>query len=124
RYTVRILSIGILLIGLTVVGVVPPTRADAPGQSLAPASISLSSIPPKLPANSITYPAVVVSVVDKNGHPTVALVDVQVSLTSSQENVGKVSDSVDIPPGATYAIANFTTTNTAGATIITATSIG
>jgi len=123
RDKVRILSIGILLVGLTLVGVLPPTKADAP-LSLTPIAISLSSIPPKLPANSVTYPAVVVSVVDKNGRPTVALVDVQVSLTSSQENVGKVSDSVDIPPGATYAIANFTTTNTAGATIITATSIG
>jgi hypothetical protein len=123
RVTVTIVTIGILLIGLTIVGAVPPTRADAP-VSLAPAAISLSSIPPKLPANSITYPAIVVSVVDKVGHPTVALADVQVALTSSQENVGKVSDTVDIPAGATYAIANFTTTNTAGSTIITATSVG
>ena len=58
------------------------------------------------------------------GRPTVALADINVSLTSSQENVGEITASVVIPAGETYAIANFTTTHTAGMTTITATTTG
>ena len=71
-----------------------------------------------------TYPGVVVSVVDASGLPTAALAAVNVSLTSSEENVGKITPSVVIPAGETYAIANFTTTGTAGVTTVTATTTG
>ena len=49
-----------------------------------------------------------------SGEPTVALADINVSLTSSQENVGTIRQNVGIAAGETYAIANFTTTHTAG----------
>ncbi len=125
RNNARALGIGILLVGLTLVGALPtsPTHAAA-SQSLAPAALSLSPIPPKLPADNNTYPAVVVSVVDAGGQPTVALADINVSLTSSEENVGTITANVVIPAGETYAIANFTTTHTAGVTTITATTTG
>jgi hypothetical protein len=77
-----------------------------------------------LPADNNTYPAVVVSVVNGLGEPTVALTKTNVSLTSSEEYVGKVTADVVIPEGQTYAIANFTTTHTAGVTTVTATSTG
>lgn len=125
RYNIRTVGIGILLLGLTIVGALPISSANGPvSQPLAPIALSLSTVPPDLPADNNTYPAVVVDVVDSAGKPTVALADVSVSITSSQENVGTVTPSVVIPAGETYAIANFTTTHTAGITTITATTTG
>jgi len=125
RYNVRTVGIGILLLGLTIVGALPISPAhDAVSQPLAPTALSLSTVPPELPADNNTYPAVVVDVVDTAGKPTVALADVNVSITSSQENVGTITANVVIPAGETYAIANFTTTHTPGVTTITATTTG
>ena len=116
---------GALLISLTLSAIPPAEVQGAPPLlSLAPSSLALSTIPPKLPADNNTYAAVLVSVVDKNGAPTAALTPIQVLLTSSQANVGVISDVVTITGGQTYAVANFTTTNTAGSTSITASSPG
>ena len=125
RYSPRTLGIGFLLLGLIVVGALPisPTRAAAT-QTLVPTGLSLSTIPPELPADNNTYPAVVVTVIDIAGAPTVAESDIYVSLTSSEEYVGTINSSVTIPAGQTYAIANFTTTHTAGVTQVTATATG
>ena len=125
RINTRAIGIGILLVGLTIVGALPtsPTHA-AISQILSPTALSLSTIPPQLPADNNTYPAVVVSVVNSIGQPTVALTGINVSLTSSEEYVGKVTANVVIPAGQTYAIANFTTTHTAGVTTVTATTTG
>lgn len=84
----------------------------------------MSTIPPQLPADNNTYPAVVVTVVDSAGEPTVTLANINVSLTSSEEYVGTITSDVVIPAGETYAIANFTTTHTAGVTTITGTTTG
>lgn len=125
RKTPRALGIGILLLGLTLAGALPlnPVHAAA-SESLSPTALAMSTIPPRLPADNNTYPAVVVSLVGSNGAPTVALKEVNVSLTSSQQNVGVVTGQLVIPAGQTYAVANFTTTHTAGTTTVTATSIG
>ncbi len=126
RNRTGILAIGVLLIGLTFVGALPVEKAQgAPLQlSLAPTALSLSTIPPKLPADNNTYQAVLLSVVDKNGQPTAALTNIDALLISSQENVGTVTGSLTIPSGQTYAVANFTTTNTPGSTTVTATAPG
>ena len=125
RSNARVFGIGILLVCLTLSGALPPDAAHAAAaQSQAPTALALSTIPPKLPADNNTYPAVVLSVVDATGRPTAALADINVSLTSSQESVGKIAASAVIPAGETYAIANFTTTHTAGVTTITATTTG
>jgi hypothetical protein len=124
RNSARIFGIGVLLVSLTLVGSFPSPSHAATSQSLAPAALSLSTVPSKLPADNNTYPAVIVAVVDRGGHPTAAIADINVSLTSSQENVGKVIAEVAIHASETYAIANFTTTHTAGSTTITATTTG
>jgi hypothetical protein len=125
RNNAKILGIGILIAGLTLWGALPLSTARAAVlPSGAPAALSLSPIPPKLPADNNTYPGVVVSVVTAGGLPTVATADINVSLTSSQENVGKIVASVVILAGETYAVANFTTTHTAGVTTVTATTTG
>lgn len=125
RKNSRALGIGILLLGLTLAGAFPSNPVHAAASlSLSPTALALSTIPPKLPADNNSYPALVVSLVGSNGAPTVALEGVNVSLTSSQQNVGVVTEEVAIPAGQTYAIANFTTTHTAGTTTVTATSVG
>lgn len=114
-----------LLLGLTLAGALPMGAAHAAAsQSLKPGALAISTIPSKLPADNNTYPAVVVSVVGSNGEPTVAVADINVSLTSSQQSVGVISREVMIPAGQTYAVANFTTTHIPGSTTVTATTIG
>lgn len=119
----KILGVGLLL-SLTIAGLMPLTAAAPPQLSLAPSALSISVVPSKLPADNNTYPAIVVSVVDNHGQPTAALSNIDISLTSSQESVGTVSPILKIPVGQTYAIANFTTTHTAGLTTVTASTTG
>jgi hypothetical protein len=88
------------------------------------AAVVLSVVPPKLPADGGTYPAVIVSLADPGGLPTVASSDTTVFLASSQTNIVAVPNSVIISAGQEYAIANVTTTTTPGTTAITAHSEG
>ncbi|HEV2138940.1 MAG TPA: Ig-like domain-containing protein [Nitrososphaerales archaeon] len=84
----------------------------------------LTLVPPKLPADGATYPAVIISLQDAGGLPTVASSDITVFLASSQTNIVAVPNSVIISAGQEYAIANVTTTTTPGLTSITAHSEG
>ncbi len=115
-----------VLVALAIVLMVTPSLTLAGGAtaSLNASSLSLSIIPSKLPADGSTYPSVVVSLVEQAGTPTVALTDVTVFLSASQNNVGALPASVTIPMGKTFVIANFTTTTTPGQTVITASSPG
>src|SRR5579875_1235245 len=79
-------------------------------------SLSLSEVPPILPADGNTYPAIVVSLVGSGNKPAVLTNDTVVYLASSQQNVGTVPSSVVIPAGRSYVVANFTTTSIAGTT--------
>jgi hypothetical protein len=96
------------------------TTAAQPAQ----ASLALSVLPPKLPADGGSYPAVVVSLTDAGGNASLALTDTTVFLTSSEENVGTISSDVMIAAGTGFAVANFTTTAFAGTTSISASSVG
>jgi hypothetical protein len=86
--------------------------------------LALTIIPPKLPADNGTYPAVVVSLVDSNGLPSAALTPLTVFLTSSSTNIASVPDIVTIPAGSEYVVVNAVTTPTPGSTSITASSHG
>ena len=123
--TARLLLIGIVVISLTLSGALPLQTAKAAGTvPVWPVALSLSAVPPRLPANNNTYPAVVVSITNATGRPTVALRAIIVALTSSQDNVGTITSEVTIGAGQTFAIANLTTTHTAGTTTVTATTTG
>ncbi len=87
-------------------------------------SLSVTVTPAKLPADGGQYPAVVVSLLDKSGLPSLALSETNVFLSSSQTNVGSVPSSVVIPAGKVFVMVNFTTTTTAGQTAITVSSPG
>ncbi|HZW85343.1 MAG TPA: hypothetical protein VFE91_05520, partial [Nitrososphaerales archaeon] len=98
-----------------------PATYAAPSQvPQQAASVVLSIIPPKLPADGGSYAAVVVSLADKSGLPSAALTQIVVFLSSSQINIASVPDSVIIGPGQEYAMANVTTTPTPGTAMITA----
>lgn len=101
-----------------------PVSAQGSGVPSQPASVLLTIIPPKLPADGGVYPAAVVSLVDSAGLPTASLSNLTIFLTSSQTNIASVPDTVTIRAGQEYVIANVTTTNTPGTAMITASSQG
>ncbi|MGP8126112.1 MAG: hypothetical protein ACLQEQ_09690 [Nitrososphaerales archaeon] len=102
----------------------PRGYAAAQPATGAPNQLSVDIIPPKLPADGGTYPAVVVSLEDSSGHPSAALTDVTVYLSSSSSNVAKIQNPIVIALGDLYATADLTTTVTPGTTTITASSAG
>jgi hypothetical protein len=85
-----------------------------------PYKTTVYGFPSILPADEGTYGAVMVQLQDTSGLPARAPDDVLVSLFSSNLAVGSVTPSITILQGQTSAIANFTTTMTAGQTSITA----
>jgi len=97
-----------------------PASAATPTIPGLATNVILTIIPPKLPADGGVYSAVVVSLADSANLPTASLQSVTVFLTSSQTNIASVPDSVTIPAGQEYAIANATTTTTPGIAMITA----
>lgn len=103
---------------------IPPPPAPGASAPSSPYSISIGVIPPRLPADGGSYSAVVVSLLNYSGSPSIAASNITVFLSSSQVNVGSVEPSVTIEGGATDAVAKFTTTTTPGTTVITATAVG
>ena len=98
--------------------------SSPPPQAAAPASLVLTVIPPKLPADGGSYRAIVISLQGSTGKAVLATGDTTVYLTSSQESVGSVSGIATIQRGSGFALANFTTTATPGTTSISASSVG
>jgi hypothetical protein len=94
------------------------------GTPTAATSLAVAVDPVRLPADGQSFQAVIVSLIDASANPSLALTPTTVYLTSSEENVGTVPNSVVIPAGKGYAIANFTTTSNPGVTSITASAPG
>ena len=111
-----------LLLCLVFVVSVAPIALGATTSIGLPASITVQSIPPVLPADGKTYHSIVISLTDASGNPSLALTPIVISLTSSELNVGTINSTVTIPPGYDYVIASLTTSNIPGYTEITATS--
>lgn len=80
--------------------------------------------PPVLPADGREHKCVYIQIQDSHGRPVKASSDVEVILTSSNLEVGRIEDSIVIPKGSDYAIAKFNTTLLTGDTVITASSPG
>ena len=98
--------------------------SGAPQLSGTPFSIALTILPQRLPADGNVYPAVLISLIDSLGQPTIALNDTAVLLTSSLDSVGRVQSSAMIAVGRAFTTANLTTTSAPGTTTITATAAG
>jgi hypothetical protein len=108
-------SIPLLPTSVAALPIGPPTVATG---------IALSVIPTRLPADGNAYPALVVTLTDEAGNPSLALNTTVVFLSSSQQNVAIVPSSVTISAGMGYVVANVTTTQTPGTTTITASASG
>ncbi|TLX99583.1 MAG: hypothetical protein E6K90_06270 [Thaumarchaeota archaeon] len=116
----RLTALFVVIILFSPLGV----ASGAPQSSGSPFSIALAILPQKLPADGNVYPAVLVSLVDSIGQPTIAFNDTTVLLTSSSDGVGRVQSSVMIASGRAFTAANFTTTSAPGTTTLTATAAG
>jgi hypothetical protein len=93
-------------------------------ESSQPLRLVVYVSPPALPADGRAYACVYVQVQDLEGRPCPAPFKVNVTLTSSNLEVGTVQGEVVIAEGETFAVAPFNTTNKAGLTIITASASG
>ncbi|MCS7115790.1 MAG: carboxypeptidase regulatory-like domain-containing protein [Nitrososphaerota archaeon] len=76
--------------------------------------------PSKVPAEGITYSAVAVQLLDSKDKIVKTYSDLTISLSSSNTAVGTISETVVIPSGETYAVADFKSTYRSGSTTITA----
>ena len=92
--------------------------------SLQPMRLVVYVSPPALPADGRGYACVYVQIQDLEGTPLPALSRINVTLTSSNLDVGTVEGEISIDEGETFAVAFFKTTYKAGLTIITATASG
>ena len=89
--------------------------------------LSLRALPPSLPTSpggATTYPALIVSITDAQGDPTVSPNNTIIYLSSSNPSVLTAASSVVISAGEQYAVANVATTKTPGNSTITAVTPG
>lgn len=114
-----------VLLALIILGAaLPLARADALAQGHAPAALSASVIPPLLPADSAVYPALVISLVDSGGAPTLSLADITVYLSSSNSSVASVPASVTLPAGHAFVQVPVTTSGSPGSATLAAATNG
>jgi hypothetical protein len=100
------------------------TTSTTQSINATPVSLVLSVIPPKLPADGGSYPAIVLSLESSTNAASLALNETVVFLTSSEQGVGSVPSQITIPAGAGFAVATFTASTTPGTTSISASSVG
>ncbi|MEM3551450.1 MAG: carboxypeptidase regulatory-like domain-containing protein [Candidatus Bathyarchaeia archaeon] len=86
-----------------------------------PYKIAVYALPPILPADGGVHEALIVQLQDSGGSPAKAPIgDVNITLSSSNMEVGNVDSAVSIRSGQTYALAKFYTTEIPGTTTVTA----
>ena len=98
--------------------------AAQPPPTHAPATLMLAMLPSQLPADGQTYPALVISLVDSAGAPTVSLTNVLVFLSTTNATVAHVPQTATIPAGHAFLQVGIQTTLSPGSTTIGATSQG
>ena len=96
----------------------------APATPTVATGLTITVVPLRLPADGNSYAAIVVGLTDATKDPSLAFNSTTVYLTSSQADVGTVPNSVVIPAGISYVVANFTTTRDGGVTTVTASAAG
>ncbi len=89
-----------------------------------PAALKIYIGPTSVLADNNFYNCIFVQLLDSSQHPTRALQDTTIGLSSSNTNIGTVKSSITIPAGATYASTDFHSTFSPGTTTIAATASG
>jgi hypothetical protein len=115
-----------VLLALLLAGFAVPALAAA-GQSTsgrAPSALEVTVIPPVLPADSSTHQALVISLLDSSGRPTLSLSNLTVFLSSSNESVGSIPTTATLAAGRSFVQVPVATSSLAGSTTLAATSAG
>ena len=115
-----------VLLALLLAGFAVPALAAA-GQSAsgrAPSALEVTVIPPVLPADSSTHQALVISLLDSSGRPTLSLANLTVFLSSSNASVGSIPTTVTLGAGRSFVQVPVVTSSRAGSTTLAATSAG
>lgn len=120
----RVIFVVLILVGSLLVPSLPFLKVPATAAQSNSPTLSIQVVPPVLPADGRSYQSIVVVIRDVESQPQVADEDVQISLTSSRTSVGRVSDTLIIPAGESYAIAQFRSTLSEGFTTITTSAEG
>jgi hypothetical protein len=89
-----------------------------------PTKLLISSALPILPADGNPYPSIYVQLLDQQGNPANAPMDLAVFLSTSRPDVGTPPPQVTIRAGRSYTIIPFLTTLAPGSTNITASILG
>ena len=116
----RALSLALLLVALLPLGAAHGQAAP----SHTPAGVSVTVIPPVLPADGGTYPALVISLVDAGGAPTLSLSDVTILLSTTNSTIASVPSTATVSAGHNFVQVSVTTSTTPGTTTLTATGNG
>jgi hypothetical protein len=89
-----------------------------------PTQLGIYVGPSSVPADNGTYRCVFIQLQDANGNPVRAQQDTNISLSSSQTEVGTVDSVITVPAEATFVAANFYASFTSGTTSIAAAATG
>lgn len=120
--TLSTLNLGSSQITALVNGMAPVTAPVTVTPSYAqPTGISLSTSPAGIPANGAGYQTLFISLTN-GGAPAVALKPVNITLSSTNPNIGTAPSTVVIPSNTEYVGVSFTTSSVGGSTSITAVS--
>lgn len=87
---------------------------------MEPLQLKIFTGSPKVLADKNSYHHIAIQLQDSKGNVAVALSDVIVTLSSSDQTIGTTETQITIPQSKTYALATLTTTYKAGTTTITA----
>jgi len=89
-----------------------------------PTDIALFVFPELMIADGSVYDIITVQLQDNEGNPVEARKSTEIFLTSTNIDVGTVTDSIIIPQGKSYSTASFTATSASGTTNILASMMG
>ncbi len=89
-----------------------------------PKTLRMYSAPPKTMADNTESPQIIVQLLNSAGKITQPTAPVPIQLSSSNEKIGKIQTTIEIPTGRSHATATFTSTYLPGTTTITAAAQG
>ncbi|MDE1858801.1 MAG: hypothetical protein KGI26_07030 [Thaumarchaeota archaeon] len=110
---------------LLLLGAFPSVAASGQSTGLhSPQTLHLSMVPSQLPADGRSYPALLISLRDGGGQPTLPLTDVLVYLSTSNSTVVSIPQTATILAGHDFVQVSVTTSTKTGSADIAATSQG
>ncbi|MDG7010832.1 MAG: hypothetical protein JRN57_01805 [Nitrososphaerota archaeon] len=118
------LRLGLLAFLLLGTALVPLAGVAQTTVSHEPNSLQLSMLPSQVPADGRSYPALVISLLDARGQPTLSLTDVLVYLSTTNSTVASVPETVTLPAGHSYLQVDVATSTKTGSVTLGATSQG